>query len=123
DTRATNLLPNQPNGIPAAGGRQGLTTQLAFGPGGANSPASPLPGATVAGGKSQHDVLQDFFQSLLRGGAGAASSSGTSAAAAPSSASTATAAVAASAPQIQIQQPAATSTEPKTNGEDTEEES
>ncbi|KAG8952640.1 hypothetical protein FRC04_004002 [Tulasnella sp. 424] len=119
DTRATNLLPNQPNGIPAgAGARQALATQLGLVPGGPNSPATPLPGSTGFGGKSQQEILKGFFDDLLKRSAGASSAPGPSAAPASNTATATTTSVAASASQPR--QPAATSAESDADGDEAE---
>lgn len=70
DTRppSTTGNPLSSSTLQPLNGIGGSRPTVAIGPGGGgvagSNPASPLPGA--AAGKSQHEVLQNFFQSLLR---------------------------------------------------------
>ncbi|KAG8988101.1 hypothetical protein FRB94_001100 [Tulasnella sp. JGI-2019a] len=76
DTRGTTpslaplAVPGMPNGVPVTSASRAASKMgLAVTTSGSNP---TTPGSTMAtGGKSQHEVLQDFFQSLLQKGGGA----------------------------------------------------
>ncbi|KAG9038612.1 hypothetical protein FRB95_000834, partial [Tulasnella sp. JGI-2019a] len=76
DTRGTTpslaplAVPGMPNGVPVTSASRAASKMgLAVTTSGSNP---TTPGSTTAtGGKSQHEVLQDFFQSLLQKGGGA----------------------------------------------------